>query len=193
MGNFELWRDRFLEGPRTRKLQPLVPETDLQGLRALRMMTPEPVADDWEDHRIQEAVPDERAEGVERLELVAPSSGREVPKSSERSPASRSRGKSTRSLGILPKPNSEPPSFGYGIPAVLKPLPPCAVAATGEEASDLPPEERFQTTYRQQFQSHGSVNYHTPEYFPTRFVPAGNRHAKEIKLNSLGAHVARAG
>jgi hypothetical protein len=95
-------------------------------------------------------------------------------------------------LGIVPKPKSEPPSFGYGTPAVLKPLPPCAVVATGEEAADLSPEERFQTTYRAQFVSHEAA-FHASQtdHFPTRFVPAGNRHARDIKLNTLGAHVQR--
>ena len=189
MGNFELWRHRFLEGPRSRQLQPLVPEPDFRGHSpAFRPETPEAVADDWEDLQ-----PERPAERVERLEIAATSKSCEVSKTAERSSAGRPRARSGRDLGILPKPKSEPPSFGYGIPAVLKPLPPCAVAATGEEATDLPPEERFQTTYREQFQAHGSVNFHTPEYFPTRFVPAANRHAKEIKLNRLGAHVARAG
>ena len=190
MGNFELWRHRFLEGPH-RRMQSLIPEPDLRGPSpaALRQMTPEPVADDWEDLQ-----PDVRTDRMERLEIPEPASkGRELSKTLDRNPTNQTKAKTTRDLGILPKPTSEPPSFGYGIPAVLKPLPPCAVAATGEEAADLPPEERFQTTYREQFQAHGSVNFHTPEYFPRRFVPAGNRHAKDIKLNALGAHVARAG
>jgi len=165
------------------------------------MMTPE-VAEDWEEAQAPAAAQaprraePEATHRVDRLDLTEPSPPSPMPlKTSERSATGTGgskRGKS-RDLGILPKPKSEPPSFGYGIPAVLKPLPPCAVVATGEEATDLPPEERFQTTYREQFQSHSAVNFHTPEYFPTRFVPAGNRHAKEIKLNSLGAHVARKG
>ena len=95
----------------------------------------------------------------------------------------------------MPIATSEPPSFGYGIPAVLKPLPPCAVATDAVEAVDLPPEERFLSTYKDQFQKIPleAATFQAPDYLPMRFVPAANRHVKDIALNVIGAHVARKG
>mmetsp|Transcript_72800 Transcript_72800/g.115664 ORF Transcript_72800/g.115664 Transcript_72800/m.115664 type:complete len:297 (-) Transcript_72800:260-1150(-) len=97
--------------------------------------------------------------------------------------------------GIVPVATSEPPSFGYGIPAVLKPLPPCAVATYAVEAADISPEERFRSTYKDQFRDIplADATFQAPDYLPMRFVPAANRHVKDIALNVLGAHVARKG
>jgi len=97
--------------------------------------------------------------------------------------------------GIVPVATSEPPSFGYGIPAVLKPLPPCAVATYAVEAADISSEERFRSTYTDQFRDIplAAATFQAPDYLPMRFVPAANRHVKDIALNVLGAHVARKG
>lgn len=63
------------------------------------------------------------------------------------------------------------------------------------EAVDLPPEERFLSTYKDQFQKIPleAATFQAPDYLPMRFVPAANRHVKDIALNVIGAHVARKG
>ncbi|CAJ1342355.1 unnamed protein product [Effrenium voratum] len=179
MGNFELWRGRFLEGPPRTVTGPWP-------RRPVDPPTPDPVAEDWDDlsaMHAMSAMPKEAAQSSRCPESVLAR-----PRPGER----KERNIAVQELGILPLPKSQPPSFGYGVPAVLKPLPPCAAAA-GEEAVDIPPEERFRTTYKDKFQAAPASTTHTPEYFPVRFVPAGNRHVKEMALNMLGAHVARAG
>lgn len=218
IGHFALWRNRFLEGPPRTAVEFRKKKTPPRPSTAHDIPTPA-VAEDWADFNLVQ----EPLENLERLDgtpLVQrgpqtpqmpttprPKAHREERPSiqNQHQPSQRQRVSVGNSDvrrkhgriqgGIVPIATSEPPSFGYGIPAVLKPLPPCAVATDAVEAVDLPPEERFLSTYRDQFQKIPleAATFQTPDYLPMRFVPAANRHVKDIALNVIGAHVARKG
>ena len=192
IGHFALWRNRFLEGPpksRAPKKGASNPKAKQKLLSDRDLPTPT-VAGDWDEDQApcefetqRRSTPRVEAPGRRPSEPPRPRASR--PSTGE---------KHGRLGGIVPIDTSERPSFGYGIPAVLKPLPPCAIATAAVEMVDIPPEERFQTTYKESFRLIPLTGgFQTPEYFPMRFVPAANRHVKEIALNVLGAHVARKG
>jgi len=56
--------------------------------------------------------------------------------------------------GIVPQHSVEEMSYGYGFPAVMKLVPPCAAAVKKLELPDLTPEERFVTSYSSAFPGH---------------------------------------
>ena len=223
IGHFALWRNRFLEGPpRTavefRKKKPIRPSTAMA--MAMEDVPTPAVAEDWTDFALvpepQERLestpsvqrksqtprgPTPRAQATRREECCytqnLPKEQNQPPSLSQKARPAMDTGRKHSRIqgGIVPIATSEPPSFGYGIPAVLKPLPPCAVATDAVEAADLPPEERFRSTYKDQFREipFAAAPFQAPDYLPMRFVPAANRHVKDIALNVLGAHVARKG
>lgn len=99
---------------------------------------------------------------------------------------------------IIPQAPVESQTFGYGVPAVTKEIPPCAKAMTLNEAPDLTPEERFQSTYTSTF-AHASrknelftVGGHPPPERPTglpmRYIPAECRYSRD---QAVGWHVRR--
>lgn len=177
IGHFALWREHFLEGPKVEQVK------SKPQVATPRGRTPT-VGEDWDELLVDPATP---------VAIERPVSKKATP--SRLSPKGRRpSGRQGRIQGIVPVAINEPPSFGYGIPAVLKPLPPCAVATAPVELVDISPEERFQTTYREQFQKIPlAAARQFADYQPMRFVPASNRHVKDMALNMLGAHVERKG
>eukprot|EP00930_Biecheleria_cincta_P039138 TRINITY_DN26925_c0_g1_i1.p1 TRINITY_DN26925_c0_g1~~TRINITY_DN26925_c0_g1_i1.p1 ORF type:complete len:287 (-),score=43.97 TRINITY_DN26925_c0_g1_i1:72-932(-) len=93
-------------------------------------------------------------------------------------------------LGILPLPKNQVPTFGYGDhlrhanarAPVSKGLPPCAVDTTTREVKDIPAEERFLTTHKDKFKASHLQDFRpatNDDYWPIRFMPAGNRRLNE--------------
>ena len=175
IGHFALWREHFLEGPKVDRVK------EKPQVETARGRTPT-VGEDWDDILVDPAAP---------VAIEQVPSKKATPRLSPK--GRRPSGRQARLGGIVPVALNEPPSFGYGIPAVLKPLPPCAVATAPVELVDISPEERFQTTYREQFQKIPLAAARQFDYQPMRFMPASNRHVKDLALNMPGAHVERKG
>ena len=202
IGHFALWQNRFLEGP-PKPMKPISQQGPKKRRKAFtpEMNPPTPtVAGDWEDEIPQpEGWGEVQRRPTPRVEAQLPIEINEPPRQisalvAKPRPTTGRSEKHGRVGGIVPIASSETPTFGYGIPAVLKPLPPCAIATAAVEIVDIPAGERFQSTYQGDFRKIPLTGaFQTPEYFPVRFVPAANRHCKEIALNVLGAHVARKG
>mmetsp|Transcript_66897 Transcript_66897/g.186781 ORF Transcript_66897/g.186781 Transcript_66897/m.186781 type:complete len:245 (-) Transcript_66897:89-823(-) len=118
-------------------------------------------------------------------------------------PALPSRPRIVHEVGILPPTSAEAATFGFGFPAATKKLPPCAAAMPLREAPELPPSERFKSTYSASFSprpganagdtandENAVCNFSGPKHcFPLRYVPAESRYARN---QLLGWHVRRA-
>mmetsp|Transcript_4425 Transcript_4425/g.10241 ORF Transcript_4425/g.10241 Transcript_4425/m.10241 type:complete len:237 (+) Transcript_4425:53-763(+) len=96
-------------------------------------------------------------------------------------------------IGILPQ-SREDLTYGYGMPATSKHLPPCAAAHPMEVAPDLLPEDRYLTTYvavhgRQVALPHEQLVGVDTKHFPRRYMPAKGR----PPMGSVGWHVRRPG
>ncbi|CAE8618262.1 unnamed protein product, partial [Polarella glacialis] len=86
-------------------------------------------------------------------------------------------------LGILPLPKTQKPVFGYGLPAVAKDVPPCALVQPAVAVPDIPPEERFRTSYSKQFPAYDVRALFAEDrkaIMPARYVPAGNRQLRDL-------------
>eukprot|EP00931_Biecheleriopsis_adriatica_P121664 TRINITY_DN96723_c0_g1_i1.p1 TRINITY_DN96723_c0_g1~~TRINITY_DN96723_c0_g1_i1.p1 ORF type:complete len:252 (+),score=27.66 TRINITY_DN96723_c0_g1_i1:57-812(+) len=208
MGHYEASEHRYLHN-RPRLPQQHWVDMPMFGDRP-QPQTPE-VYEDWddfEDFADTRQFPKAEAEMERPRQSTRSASSRGTPRFSDklrkppgsatprldRSPAvTRAQGTQDSGLGILPLPKSQLPTFGYGVPAVLKSVPPCAAAQFHPEVKDIPPEDRFSTSHREFFKAIplSARPSLSTQGLPVRYVPASNRHVKELALGVHGQHVRR--